>query len=144
MKDLEQERDVLHQGLDLLDKCRSWYKEELLRIKEQQHQLISGKVSGRGRWRRIWGGGAEGGLMEELMRRKLCNLVLVVIFVTLQNAVDSIKLFFVFLSYLETNNHFFTNSKACNAPIIESLNQVKADSLSLVWKFARNLLHFSK
>lgn len=56
MKDLEQERDVLHQGLDLLDKCRSWYKEELLRIKEQQHQLISGKVSGRGRWRRIWGG----------------------------------------------------------------------------------------
>ncbi|XP_071821962.1 uncharacterized protein [Apostichopus japonicus] len=43
MKDLEQERDVLHQGLDLLDKCRSWYKEELLRIKEQQHQLISGK-----------------------------------------------------------------------------------------------------
>lgn len=46
MKDLEQEKDVLHQGLDLLEKCKSWYQDELILIKEQQHQLISGKEMG--------------------------------------------------------------------------------------------------
>ena len=50
MKQLEQERDVLIQGLEAVDRARAWYQRQLSDVKEKQRlvhrgQLVPGEVN---------------------------------------------------------------------------------------------------
>ena len=50
MKQLEQERDVLIQGLEAVDRARDWYQKQISDVKEKQRlvhrgQPVPGEVS---------------------------------------------------------------------------------------------------
>lgn len=51
MKELEQEQEVLLQGLEMMARGREWYQQQLQRVQERQRRLSqsrSGAVSVRG------------------------------------------------------------------------------------------------
>ncbi|XP_047380237.1 suppressor APC domain-containing protein 2 isoform X2 [Sciurus carolinensis] len=45
MKELEQEQEALLQGLEMMARGRDWYRQQLQRVQEHQHQLGQGRAS---------------------------------------------------------------------------------------------------
>ena len=45
MKQLEQERDVLIQGLEAAEKARDWYQKQLASVKEKQRYIHKGQFA---------------------------------------------------------------------------------------------------
>ncbi len=45
MKQLEQERDVLIQGLESVDRARNWYQQQLADVKDKQRNVHTGQLT---------------------------------------------------------------------------------------------------